>query len=155
MRRLLVFVPIVLLLAACGGGETATPTAETVEGGTTTTETQDTTTTEETTTEPTTTEQTTTQTTEEQTTTTPASGGEGDPNAGKAVFASAACGGCHTMAAANASGTIGPSLDESKPDSELVVDRVTNGAGAMPAFKGQLTEKQIKDVAAYVVESTK
>ena len=32
----------------------------------------------------------------------------------------------------------------------LVVERVTNGAGAMPSFKGQLSEKQIADVAAYV-----
>ena len=29
-------------------------------------------------------------------------------------------------------GTIGPNLDESKPARELVVDRVTNGKGAMP-----------------------
>jgi mono/diheme cytochrome c family protein len=31
-----------------------------------------------------------------------------------------------------------------------VVDRVTNGKGVMPSFKGQLSEKQIEDVAAYV-----
>ena len=37
---------------------------------------------------------------------------------------------------------------------ELVVDRVTNGAGAMPSFEDQLDEQQIADVAAYVVEST-
>ena len=33
---------------------------------------------------------------------------------------------------------------------ELVVDRVTNGMGAMPSFKGQLDDQQIQDVAAYV-----
>ncbi|MDQ3875074.1 MAG: c-type cytochrome, partial [Actinomycetota bacterium] len=33
---------------------------------------------------------------------------------------------------------------------DLVVDRVTNGKGAMPSFKDQLSEKQIQDVAAYV-----
>ena len=33
---------------------------------------------------------------------------------------------------------------------DLVVTRVTNGMGAMPPFKGQLSEKQIQDVAAYV-----
>jgi mono/diheme cytochrome c family protein len=27
---------------------------------------------------------------------------------------------------------------------------VTNGKGAMPSFKGQLTDTQIQDVAAYV-----
>jgi mono/diheme cytochrome c family protein len=31
------------------------------------------------------------------------------------------------------------------------VQRVTKGAGAMPSFKGQLTDKQIADVTAYVV----
>jgi mono/diheme cytochrome c family protein len=31
----------------------------------------------------------------------------------------------------------------------------TNGKGAMPAFKGQLTAQQIKNVAAFVVASTR
>lgn len=79
--------------------------------------------------------------------------GGGDPAAGEDVFASAGCGTCHTLAAAGASGTIGPSLDDSQPSFELVVDRVTNGQGAMPAFGDQLSEQQIADVAAYVVES--
>ena len=88
-------------------------------------------------------------------TTTEAGGeGGGDAAAGEAVYASAGCGGCHTLEAAGSSGNVGPNLDESKPDSALVVDRVTNGAGAMPAFGGQLDEKQIQDVAAYVVAST-
>ena len=52
------------------------------------------------------------------------------------------------------SGTVGPNLDDSQPSFELVVDRVTNGAGAMPAFEGQLSEQEIADVSAYVVEST-
>jgi mono/diheme cytochrome c family protein len=80
-------------------------------------------------------------------------GGGGDPDAGKEVFASAGCGSCHTLSDAGTTGTIGPNLDESMPDEALVVDRVTNGAGAMPAFEGQLTEQQITDVAAYVSSS--
>ena len=87
----------------------------------------------------------------------PATTGEepaGDATAGEAVFASAGCGGCHVLEAAGASGTVGPNLDESKPDAALVVERVTNGMGAMPAFEGQLDEQQIEDVAAYVVAST-
>ena len=84
------------------------------------------------------------------TTTRPSAGGQGDAAAGKAVFASQPCGSCHTLADANASGTVGPNLDEAKPPYALVVTRVTNGMGAMPAFKGQLTGKQIQDVAAYV-----
>lgn len=77
-------------------------------------------------------------------------GAQGDPAAGKQVFASAGCGGCHTLADAGTSGTIGPSLDQSKPSFELVVDRVTNGKGVMPPFKGQLTDAQIDAVAEYV-----
>ena len=80
--------------------------------------------------------------------------GEGDAAAGEAVFASAGCGSCHTLAAAGTNGTIGPNLDDAKPDHDLVVDRVTNGSGAMPSFSGTLSEQQIQDVAAYVVAST-
>ena len=83
--------------------------------------------------------------------TTPAPGGEGDVAAGKVVFASSAgCTGCHTLADAGASGTVGPNLDQTKPSYELVVTRVTNGKAPMPPFKSQLTEQQVKDVAAYV-----
>jgi mono/diheme cytochrome c family protein len=45
---------------------------------------------------------------------------------------------------------VGPNLDDSKPSAELVVDRVTNGSGAMPPFSATLSEQQIADVAAYV-----
>ena len=72
------------------------------------------------------------------------------PADGKSIFASAGCGGCHVLADADSSGAVGPSLDESKPDYELVHDRVTNGKGGMPSFKGQLTEEQIRAVAEYV-----
>ena len=74
----------------------------------------------------------------------------GERAAGKEVFTSAGCVGCHTLADAGATGTVGPNLDEAKPDAALVVERVTNGKGPMPPFKGQLTDKQIQDVAAYV-----
>jgi len=78
----------------------------------------------------------------------------GDPTAGKAVFTSAGCVGCHTLAAANAHGTVGPNLDQAKPPLSLVIERVTHGAGAMPNFSTQLSTKQIADVAAFVVKST-
>jgi cytochrome c553 len=78
---------------------------------------------------------------------------EGDAAAGEAVFASAGCGSCHTLEAAGASGQIGPNLDQSQPDAALVEDRVRNGAGAMPAFEGRLTDAEIANVTAYVVES--
>jgi cytochrome c6 len=35
-----------------------------------------------------------------------------------------------------------------------VVERVTNGKSPMPSFKDKLSEQQIEDVAAYVVQAT-
>jgi len=81
--------------------------------------------------------------------TTPASQ-PGDAAAGKQVFLTAGCEGCHTLADAGTNGTVGPNLDDKKPPYELVVDRVTNGKGVMPKFGGQLTEQQIQNVAKYV-----
>lgn len=79
----------------------------------------------------------------------------GDPVAGKAVFTTTAgCAGCHTLKAAGSTGTIGPNLDDKKPPLALIVDRVTNGKGVMPSFKGTLSSKQIADVAAFVFKST-
>jgi mono/diheme cytochrome c family protein len=128
MRRLaLVLVGCTLLLAACGGAKTVSPTPNTVEG---------------TVPKPTTTAAATT-----------TSSVKGDPVAGKSVFASAGCGGCHTLKAANSSGTVGPNLDDRKPALSLILDRVTNGKAPMPSFKGQLTDKQIADVAAFVFQS--
>jgi mono/diheme cytochrome c family protein len=79
---------------------------------------------------------------------------KGDPVAGKAVFASAGCGSCHTLKAAGATGNVGPNLDQLKPAYDRVVHQVEVGGGAMPAFKGTLSAKQIQDVAAFVVAST-
>ncbi len=81
-------------------------------------------------------------------------GGGGEAPDGEAIFAEAGCGGCHALEAANASGTVGPNLDEAKPSKELAVDRVTNGQGAMPAFKDSYSAEQIDAVADYVVAST-
>jgi sulfite dehydrogenase len=81
---------------------------------------------------------------------------KGDPVAGAKIFASAGCIGCHTLAAAHATGTVGPNLDTvtPKPDYRLATARVTLGKGVMPSFKGQLTDQQIADVAAFVVKAT-
>jgi cytochrome c6 len=73
-----------------------------------------------------------------------------DPATGKAVWASAGCANCHTLADAGATGTVGPNLDETTPSFDLVVERVTNGQGVMPPFSDSLSEQQIQDVAAYV-----
>ena len=84
----------------------------------------------------------------------PAAATSGDPAAGREVFMTAGCAGCHALSDAGASGAIGPNLDESLPSFELAVDRVTNGAGAMPPFSDQLGATEIEDVAAYVVAAT-
>lgn len=130
-------------------GETETTPTETEPTETTPTDTTETDTTE--TTEPTGTEPTETEPTETtETETTPPAQAGGDPAAGRQVFEEAACGGCHTLADAGSDGVIGPDLDASMPPFDLVVERVTNGSGAMPSFKDQLTPQQIQDVAAYV-----
>jgi mono/diheme cytochrome c family protein len=69
---------------------------------------------------------------------------------GKAVFASAGCGGCHTLKAAGASGNVGPNLDQLKPSKSRVKHQVEVGGGVMPAFKGKLSDAEIDAVAAFV-----
>jgi mono/diheme cytochrome c family protein len=85
-----------------------------------------------------------------QTTTTTAGGG-GQPN-GKAIFTSAGCAGCHTLKDANATGNVGPNLDQLKPPKDVVAHQVEVGGGAMPAFKGRLSDAQIQAVSAYVAQ---
>ena len=112
--------------------------------------------TETTGTETTATETTATETTGTETTTTePTTPPQGDPVAGKEVFlGTSGCAGCHTLADAGSTGTIGPNLDGLKPSHDAVVAQVTNGGGGMPAFGDSLSEEQIQDVAAYVSSAT-
>ena len=72
---------------------------------------------------------------------------------GEAIFKGAGCSGCHTLAAAGATGTVGPNLDQLKPPMAIVVKQVTDGGGVMPAFKATLTTAQINAVAQYVASS--
>ena len=155
MRRRTVLLLFVLGLASvalvgCGGGEETAPLPETVEG----------TVAQETETEGEETEATETETTEEtateETETDEGDGGQaqGDAEAGAAIYNEQGCGGCHVLEAAGSSGSVGPNLDESKPELDLIVDRVTNGQGVMPAFGDELSEEEIQNVAAYVFQST-
>lgn len=79
---------------------------------------------------------------------------EGNAEAGAQLFADNGCGNCHTLEAAGSTGTIGPNLDELQPSFEAAVEQITNGGGAMPAFGDTLSDQEIRDLAAYVVEST-
>jgi outer membrane protein assembly factor BamB len=76
-------------------------------------------------------------------------GGAVSVAAGRAVF-SQSCATCHTLADANANGSVGPNLDQLRPDFATVQRQVTNGGGGMPAFGGQLSRDQIDSVARYV-----
>ena len=102
-------------------------------------------------TEPTETEPTETEPTETEPTETEPTQTAGSDPVGKEIFlGTAGCASCHTLADAGASGTIGPNLDATKPSVELAVERVTNGAGAMPSFADTLSAEQIQEVATYV-----
>jgi|SRR5579862_3265070 len=79
---------------------------------------------------------------------------QGNATAGKQVFETAGCKGCHTLKAAGATGTVGPNLDQLKPAYARIVLQVTNGGKIMPPFKSSLSTTQIQDVAAFVYTST-
>jgi cbb3-type cytochrome c oxidase subunit III len=78
--------------------------------------------------------------------------GGGGGTSGKGIF-SANCASCHTLAAAGATGTVGPNLDQLKPSFARARAQVTHGGAVMPAFKGQLTPAQISAVAKFVATS--
>jgi cytochrome c oxidase subunit II len=132
-----------MLLAGCGGGEETAPLPETVEGGTTPTQ------------------------TETGTTTEPAA--QGDPTAGKQVFAANGCGSCHTFKPAGSSGTTGPDLDKlpdfaqkaGKPLPEFVRESIENPSayveegypdGVMPKYD-QLSDKELADLVAFLTQA--
>lgn len=87
----------------------------------------------------------------------------GNPAAGKAVFASNGCGGCHTFTPAGTKGTIGPDLDQvlKGKDAEFVRQSIVDPnaeiaegfqPNVMPQTYGQqLTSKQIADLVAFLL----
>ena len=68
---------------------------------------------------------------------------------GKEIFVSN-CGGCHTLARAETTGSVGPNLDDLKPDAATVKATVSSGKGTMPAFEDTLSAAEIDAVAAFV-----
>jgi cytochrome c2 len=84
---------------------------------------------------------------------------------GAQVFASAGCGGCHTLAEAEAGGTTGPNLDEVLPgQSAAMIDKsivdpaavIAKGfPNVMPSIYGDsLTPKELEDLVQFLVQST-
>lgn len=86
---------------------------------------------------------------------------------GAQVFASNGCGGCHTLAAAETGGTVGPNLDEflapgdnAAAIEEMIVNpnaEVAKGypANVMPSNYGQLlSAKELEDLVQYLIETT-
>jgi mono/diheme cytochrome c family protein len=88
---------------------------------------------------------------------------------GEQIFTAAGCSACHTLAKANANGTVGPSLDDlaqaaerqgGSPEDfvrESIVDPdavVAEGfqSGVMPAFEGRLTDEQLDALVEYLLE---
>jgi mono/diheme cytochrome c family protein len=139
-----------------GGGETTSTTGTQTTGGeiqeqTTGGETREQTTGGETR-EQTTGGETREQTTPQSGTQTQAQGGGGGDQAaaqGKQVFTDN-CAGCHTLSDAGSNGNVGPNLDQARPDRQAVEQKVLNGGGGMPSFRGRLGDDDVAAVSEYV-----
>jgi cytochrome c oxidase subunit II len=89
---------------------------------------------------------------------------EGDAAAGKEVFMSSGCGGCHTYGPAGTSATIGPDLDTvlQGKDAQFVLESIVDPnkeiatgfqANIMPATFGEsLSDKQLADLVAFLTQ---
>jgi cytochrome c6 len=80
-----------------------------------------------------------------------------DREAGRKLFTSGtapSCAVCHTLRDAQATGEIGPVLDEIKPDEERVAKAVRTGVGVMPAFREKLSDADIAVLARYVAQAS-
>jgi mono/diheme cytochrome c family protein len=64
------------------------------------------------------------------------------------------CAGCHTLADAGATGSVGPNLDDTRLDEAGIAAMVRSGGGGMPSFGGTLQPEQIDEVAAYVASAS-
>ena len=92
---------------------------------------------------------------------------EGDADAGKELFAQNGCGGCHTYGPADATGTVGPNLEElaadagrtNEPLDEYVRTSIVspssylvpNYPDAMPSYSS-LSQKQVADLVAFLTQ---
>jgi mono/diheme cytochrome c family protein len=75
-------------------------------------------------------------------------GGDVDKAAGRKLFKKGTCATCHTLADANATGSVGPNLDDLQPDAAHVEQTIKDGNAVMPP--GLLKGKDAKAVSEYV-----
>jgi mono/diheme cytochrome c family protein len=96
---------------------------------------------------------------------------KGDPAAGKSVFQSSGCGGCHTYKPAGSTGRVGPDLDKLASDAQKAnqgtLAQYTQTSitdpnayivpgfpkGVMPAFSS-LSPQQIADLVAFLTQKS-
>ena len=64
------------------------------------------------------------------------------------------CALCHTLQDAGAAGSVGPVLDELRPDAERVGKALREGIGAMPSYEEKLTDEEIRALALYVAKAS-
>ncbi|HLR13708.1 MAG TPA: cytochrome c [Burkholderiaceae bacterium] len=76
---------------------------------------------------------------------------------GKVLFqsdATPACAICHALKDADATGGIGPDLDELQPAKDRIIKAMEEGTGPMPSFSDSLSDEQMEAIADYVVHAT-
>jgi mono/diheme cytochrome c family protein len=74
---------------------------------------------------------------------------------GRRVFVAAACGSCHTLAAAGAHGRFGPDFDTSERLSRRQIrTQLEYGAGGMPSYARRLTAREKAAVTEFVYAAT-
>jgi mono/diheme cytochrome c family protein len=74
----------------------------------------------------------------------------------RALFNDWSCNSCHVLKDAGAEGHVGPSFDGNPNLTKaFLIDRITNGQGAMPSFGGQLSAEEIDELAAYILQAAK
>lgn len=74
---------------------------------------------------------------------------------GRDLFVNWSCGSCHALSDAGGTGHVGPSFDGNPNLTKaFIINRITDGQGAMPAFGGQLTDEEIAELASYIVQAS-
>ena len=76
---------------------------------------------------------------------------------GKTLFTVGAvppCALCHTLKDAGATGAIGPAFDDLQPGPDQVIAALKSGIGAMPSYRGNLSDEQMRALARYVSKAS-